>query len=97
MPSTGERIYTDSVRKMIMKSAVQQRLKNIQNAQEKHLACQAEDHGWSGHIKCLEDSKEGMACRSRIPFGFGFLCDNTEKIEWMRNWKKTGYRPSIPL
>ena len=71
-----------------------ERLNDIQDDQEKPLVCQAEDHGWNGYIKCLEDNTEGMACRSRIPFGFGFLCDNTVKIEWMRNWKRTGNRPS---
>ncbi len=77
-----------------MKAAAQQRPNDIQDDKKKPLVCQAEDHGWNGYIKCLEDSTESRACKFRVSFGFGFLCDNTEKIEWMRNWKRTGKRPS---
>ena len=75
---------------MIVKTPAQQRLNDIQDDQEKFLVCQAQDHGWNGYIKCLEDSIESRACKSRVPFGFGFLCDNTAKIEWMRKWERAG-------
>ena len=67
-----------------MKASSQQRLNDIQDDQEKRLACKAEDHGWNGYIVCLEDSREGRSCGYNLPFGQIFLCDNPVRIEQVR-------------
>jgi hypothetical protein len=65
--------------------AAQQQLNDIQDDQEQILTCKARDHGWQGHIVCLENSKEGRLCEFCIPFGFETMCNNPLRIAQIRN------------